>query len=253
MRGKKFVPVVDGMDPEKKRAKTDDGSGGPPKGSGDSGGDGGGGGGNGGGGGGGGGGDDGSGSESSGGGGGDSRRPPSLRTGGAPNPPSDLVLVGKILDDEPNNSPEFQAASGGKMIKADVETWMTDLYRSSHWWIELPNVEDVADVNRGRVKVKAVPLGAPTTSSIVGLANGSQGRIKLEGMKLTLFGGDERNDGWDILSGTPPAWFAQLWNEPRMRTEMEERGRRLAREFKNAKIYVSRSQVLDVQRDWLVV
>ena len=37
------------------------------------------------------------------------------------------------------------------MVNVSVETWMTDLYRCNQWWIALPNVEDVSDVNRGRV------------------------------------------------------------------------------------------------------
>ena len=70
-----------------------------------------------------------------------------MRAGGANAPPlSNLVLVGKILDNPP---PEYQAASGGRMMKIAAEVWMTDLYRCNQWWIALPNVEDVGDVNRG--------------------------------------------------------------------------------------------------------
>ena len=98
------------------------------------------------------------------------------------------------------------------MLQVTVEAWMTDLYRSAHWWIELPNVEDVGDVNRGRLKVKAVPLGF-TGSSLVSVENQSQGRMRLEGIRLALFssGGSSDLDG-EMISGTPPAWFARVWN-----------------------------------------
>lgn len=189
----------------------------------------------------------------SGGGGDRSNRP--LRTGEATEPSaSDLVLVGKILGDAAH-PPEFHEASGGHMVKAQVETWMTDLYRSSPWWIELPNVEDVTSVERRQVKVKAIPLGAPPTSSLVGVANGNQGRMRLEGMQLALFGSGGGVDGedddlvaWDAVSGTPPAWFANVWDKAK-----ESTGDQLANEFKNAKVYVTRSQVLEEQRDWLLV
>mmetsp|Transcript_12188 Transcript_12188/g.21732 ORF Transcript_12188/g.21732 Transcript_12188/m.21732 type:complete len:216 (-) Transcript_12188:568-1215(-) len=195
---------------------------------------------------------------SGGGGGGSSEssggRRTTLRTGESDRPPSDLVLVGRILGAP---SPEYHAASGGKMVKVHVETWMTDLYRSNQWWIELPNVEDVADVSRRKVIVRAMPLGAPTGSSPVGVANGSQGRMRMEGIKLALFG---NRDGWDMIFGTPPAWFVEIWNKTKdaeRESDWSEKcshtGDRLADEFKNAKVYVTQAQVLQEQRDWLIV
>ena len=36
--------------------------------------------------------------------------------------------------------------------------------------------------------IKTLPLGAPSqTSSLVGVADGSRGRMRMEGMKLALF------------------------------------------------------------------
>ncbi len=190
----------------------------------------------------------------------------SLRTGGCAPPDSDLVLVGRILDGP--NPPIFEVASGGRMINAHVETWMSDLYRSSQWYIELPNVEDVADVNRRKIKVKAIPLGAPTTPSPVGVANGSQGRLRLEGMRLALFSsghgsggeeqGDEDQDGWEMISGTPNAYFTNIWNNSTAtpgdgRDRRGENRDKLADEFKKAKVYITQAQVLEEQRDWLLV
>ncbi len=117
----------------------------------------------------------GGGSGDSGGGGGSG-----MRAGLAHAPPSsDLVAVGIILAQP---SPKYQAGSGGRMVNVSVETWMTDLYRCNQWWIALPNVEDVSDVNRGRVMIKAIPLSAPTGAySLVDVASGSQGRSAWRG------------------------------------------------------------------------
>lgn len=133
------------------------------------------------------------------------------------------------------------------MVNVSVETWMTDLYRCNQWWIALPNVEDVSDVNRGRVMIKAIPLSAPTGAySLVDVASGSQGRMRMEGMKLALFGSGN-SDGWDMIAGTPPAWFTDIW----VRVRGNDRSDALANQFKNAKIFVTHAQVLQQQRDWL--
>ena len=132
-------------------------------------------------------------------------------------PSSDLVAVGIILAQP---SPKYQAGSGGRMVNVSVETWMTGLYRCNQWWIALPNVEDVSDVNRGRVMIKAIPLSAPTGAySLVDVARGSQGRMRMEGMKLALFGSGG-SDGWDMLAGTPPAWFADIWDHSESRVHL---------------------------------
>ena len=187
--------------------------------------------------------------------GGNSRRRPSLREGSA-NRPSDLVLVGKILDIP---VPEFQSSGVGKRIKVAVRTWMVDLYRASEWWIELPNVDDVVDEHRRKVMVRAKcngfisysdsgeHVGPPTevpVSSLSSVANGSHGSACLQGINLLLYcDGDPRDMGWDMVSGTPPAWFAAIWNRP-VSTP-------LADEFKGAKVYVTKDRVLNEQREWL--
>lgn len=64
----------------------------------------------------------------------------SLRRGTADAPPfDDLRLVGKILI---SPAPVYHAGAGGNRVDVTVETWLTDVYRCSEWWIELPNVED---------------------------------------------------------------------------------------------------------------
>jgi hypothetical protein len=54
-------------------------------------------------------------------------------------PFDDLRLVGKILI---SPAPVYHAGAGGNRVDVTVETWLTDVYRCSEWWIELPNVED---------------------------------------------------------------------------------------------------------------
>ncbi|KAL9185272.1 hypothetical protein ACHAXT_003049 [Thalassiosira profunda] len=212
------------------------------------------------------------GSDGGGGGSGGGSANPHVRAGECPAPPSDLVLVGRIVDP----APTLETAAGGKMLEANVETWMTDLYRSGHWWIELPNVEDVSDVNRGRLMINAVCLGF-TGSSLVSAETASQGRMRLEGVHLALFGGEGSStgggsgggsSGWEMISGTPPAWFAQVWNravascppprwsgdsEPEVEGGSPSERDEFANEFKNAKVYLSQAQVLQQQRDWLLL
>ena len=136
---------------------------------------------------------------------------------------------------------------------------MTDLYRCNEWWIALPNVEDVGDINRRRLMIKVIPLGAPLTSSLVGVENGSQGRMRMEAIKLALFLGDSGRGAWNMLAGTPPAWFANVWDKSKSfqhdkdYTQHSSECNQLANEFKNAKIYVTKPEVLQQQRDWLVV
>ena len=136
--------------------------------------------------------------------------------------------------------------------KVTAETWMTDLYRCNEWWIALPNVEDVGDVNSRRIMIKAIPLGAPQTSSLVGVENGSQGRMRMEAIKLALFLSDRNRGAWNMIAGTAPAWFANVWDKSKTRQHPSECDQ-LANEFNNAKIYVTKNQVLQQQRDWLVV
>jgi len=188
--------------------------------------------------------------------GGSSRGRPSLRAGSA-NRPSDLVLVGKILDIP---VPEFQTSGVGKRIKVAVRTWMVDLYRASEWWIELPNVEDVVDEHRRKVMVRAKcngfisysdsveHVGPPSevpVSSLRSVTNGRHGSACLQGINLLLYCDGDPFDsvGWDMVSGTPPAWFAAIWDR--------HTSPPLANEFKGAKVYVTKDRVLNEQREWL--
>ncbi len=83
----------------------------------------------------------------------------------------------------------------------------------------------------------------------------------MEGMKLALFGSDG-SDGWDMLAGTPPAGFADIWDHSESRVHLDYTDQKrlggndssssaLANQFKNAKIFVTHAQVLQQQRDWL--
>jgi hypothetical protein len=161
-----------------------------------------------------------------------------VRSGDADSPPSDLVLVGKIVD---HPAPVLERGSGGKIVRVHVDTWMIDLYRSSPWWIELPNVDDVV-IRYRKVMVKVVPLVDPSNHSIIGAENGTQGRIRFADVSLALYmnGIDSSTssipaDGWDMISGMPPVLFSKAW---------DKRIQLVAGEFKNGKVYITREQLL---------
>ena len=70
-----------------------------------------------------------------------------LKSGGCERP-DDLVLVGRIVDTRP-------CGGVGKGLLVKFKTWVTDLYRIKHWYLE-PNVDNVVDVDRGKILAKAV-------------------------------------------------------------------------------------------------
>eukprot|EP00986_Skeletonema_menzelii_P007885 scaffold3134_cov111-Skeletonema_menzelii.AAC.3 len=81
----------------------------------------------------------------------------------------------------------------------------------------------------------------------------------MEAMTLALFLGDSCREAWNMIAGTPPAWFANIWDKSKSRLHEDwplqhsRECNQLANEFKNAKIYVTKPEVLQQQRDWLVV
>jgi hypothetical protein len=92
--------------------------------------------------------------------------------------------------------------------------------------------------------IKALPLGAPTAASLIAVEDGAQGRMRMDGIKLALFVAAS-GQHWEVISGTPPTWFARVWN----RTPFN--GEQLAAEFKHAKLYVKRTWDQNEQRDWI--
>merc|ERR1719183_294529 len=172
---------------------------------------------------------------------------PPLKSGGCERP-DDLVLVGRIVDTQP-------CGGVGKGLLVKFKTWVTDLYRIKHWYLE-PNVDNVVDVDRGKILAKAVCNGfssttpVPSVSELTDVANGSHGHAVMGNVQLLLYNGnsDGSEDGplssWDHIVGTPPAWFAQMIDD---RSSDKE----FAKEFKGALVYVSRAQLLHEQRDWI--
>ena len=149
-------------------------------------------------------------------------------------------------------------------MKVAVVTWITDLYRDLEWWIELPNVEDAASVDRHKVMIRAKCAGFLSQpdvpiSSLIEVANGSCGRVRMEGINLLFWmegynveddSNSVINNGWDMIVGTPPAWFAQMWDN--FQSTPNSNWQQLENEFKGAKVYLKKSQVLQgQQRDWL--
>ena len=169
-----------------------------------------------------------------------------MRRGGA-NRPNDLRPVGKILS---SPSPKINRASGGSTLKVTVDTWLTDVYRCSEWWIELPNIDDVESEVRRKIMIKACPLGAPTNASVVAVEDGAQGRMRMDDIKLVLFIGNSGDDvgnadvdHWGLISCTPPTWFANVWHARAGNGQLID-------ELKHAKVYVRRVWEQNEQRDW---
>eukprot|EP00592_Proboscia_alata_P010324 CAMPEP_0194355266 /NCGR_PEP_ID=MMETSP0174-20130528/3207_1 /TAXON_ID=216777 /ORGANISM="Proboscia alata, Strain PI-D3" /LENGTH=245 /DNA_ID=CAMNT_0039124483 /DNA_START=103 /DNA_END=840 /DNA_ORIENTATION=+ len=177
----------------------------------------------------------------------------SLRQGGCGERPSNLVPVGRIVR---TPSPEFENGSGGKMVKVHVETWVSDSYNINEWWIELP-MDDAMAVERRNIMIQVFPLPPNgMRSSLVQVQNGGQGRLLLEDIKLALF--EDGVDGWDMISGTPPAWFASLWDTKRLScvkssslTPRPSQAAQMADVFKGATVHVTLDDLLNHQRDWL--
>ena len=171
-----------------------------------------------------------------------------MKSGGCERP-DDLVLVGRIVDTRP-------CGGVGKGLLVKFKTWVTDLYRIKHWYLE-PNVDNVVDVDRGKILAKAVCNGfssttpVPSVSELADVTNGSHGHTVMGNVQLLLYNG-ESGDGseddplssWDHIVGTPPAWFAQMMDD---RSSDKE----FAKEFIGAFVYVSRSQLLHEQRRWI--
>jgi len=130
------------------------------------------------------------------------------------------------------------------MVKVRVETWVSDSYNFKQWWIELP-MDDAMAVERRNIMIQVFPLPPNgMRSSLVQVQNGGQGRLLLEDIKLALF--EDGVDGWDMISGTPPAWFASLWDFKRVTHAVQ-----MANVFKGATVHVTLDDLLNHQRDWL--
>lgn len=173
-----------------------------------------------------------------------------LKSGGCERP-NDLVLVGKVTDAE-------HEVGVGLGLNADIKTWVTDLYRIKHWYLELSNVDDVVDVDRRKIMSKAIctgfPSDIPPASSLTGVSNETHGYAVMSNIQLLIYSGDDGDSGddeneplspWGMISGTPAAWFAKLIDSP------GQYGTQIACEFGGAKVYVRQAHLLGEQREWL--
>ena len=163
---------------------------------------------------------------------------------------SDLVLVGKIVD-----NPSFRGSSSGRMVIVNVQTWMTDLDRVSPWYVQVLNGNSSDNPFFYKALVKCIPLRVDDTSyNVVGVRknNEQEGRLQVDIIRIVL----------ERIVGCSSADFYKVWNfenpNPNYKVrgtsavvEMLRRKERLAYAFKDAKIFISREQVLGTHRRWL--
>ena len=91
--------------------------------------------------------------------------------------PENLIAVGRLV-----GNIEYVQASGGISLNVDVETRLTDLYKISPWWLELPDVEDVMKKTELHIIAIRLPsiVGDKTSSaSLLGVYEMSAHQISL--------------------------------------------------------------------------
>ena len=74
-------------------------------------------------------------------------------------------------------------------------------------------------------------------------------------MIFALFEGNDQSC-WRLVAGTPPTWFANLWEPNVQEVPGDEEcphfvSPRVEDQFKNAKVFVRRSWEQNEQRDWI--
>ena len=100
--------------------------------------------------------------------------------------PENLVAVGRLV-----GNIQCVQASGGISLNADVETRLTDLYKISPWWLELPDVEDVMNQQRRKILVEAIPLGDPSTATLASMHLQQEGRAIYHRYTIALYRGGQ--------------------------------------------------------------
>ena len=100
--------------------------------------------------------------------------------------PENLIAVGRLV-----GNIEHVLASGGISLNVDVETRLTDLYKISPWWLELPDVEDVMNQQRRKILVEVIPLGDPSTATLASMHLQQEGRAIYHRYTIALYRGGQ--------------------------------------------------------------
>ena len=100
--------------------------------------------------------------------------------------PENLIAVGRLV-----GNIEYVQASGGISLNVDVETRLTDLYKISPWWLELPDVEDVMNQQRRKILVEVIPLGDPSTATLASMHLQQEGRAIYHRYTIALYRGGQ--------------------------------------------------------------
>ena len=118
---------------------------------------------------------------------------------GTANCPAQLTAVGRL-----GRNAVPRRASGGLTLNLEVTSRLTDLHTFQSWWIELPDVEDVASQQRGRkILVEVIPLGDPSTATLMDMGLGQCGRIIYHRYNVAAFRDGE--DFFGVVSGCIPS------------------------------------------------
>ena len=76
--------------------------------------------------------------------------------------------------------------------KGGVSTFdVTDLYKISPWWLELPDVEDVMNQQRRKILVEVIPLGDPSTATLASMHLQQEGRAIYHRYTIALYRGGQ--------------------------------------------------------------
>jgi len=144
--------------------------------------------------------------------------------------PNDLHPVGCI-----SNWTSMERQSHTHLL-VSVETFLSDCYRYSPWYLELHNIQDTeAETPRG-IFLRATPLGDPAGSTLVRMRIDQEGRIRMPPNYRIVPSG---------FLGSPPRFFRNRLEQ----NTVEELFTFLQDHAQGAIIYIQRSQYLE-ERSW---
>lgn len=163
--------------------------------------------------------------------------------------PKDLVPIGRLVD---NIQVAGYSSSRSLKLTLSLETFVTDLYRFSHWWLELPTTrEEGQDTTHLTIMFRVLPLGERTDvaiqASLSSMTMAEQGCMRLSRYPVLV---------QEVL-GTPVALEQQVGKDARILVQRPnafsqdaERRLRFVKAVTGATVYVKLSDLTAV-RPWI--